>query len=51
MRAAALSLLAHLACPTANPTRRMLLQGWPEAGTAVLKVDGLPSMSLSLGQC
>lgn len=38
VRVAAVSLLAHLAGPTAHPTRRMLLQGWPEAGTAVLKV-------------
>ena len=42
VRVAALSLLAHLAGPTATPTRRMLLQGWPEAGTAVLKVDSPP---------
>lgn len=42
VRLAALSLLAHLAAPTATPTRRMLLQGWPEAGTAVLKVDNSP---------
>lgn len=38
VQAAALSLLAHLASPGAPLTRRMLLQGWPEAGTAVLKV-------------
>lgn len=42
VRLAALSLLAHLAAPTATPTRRMLLQGWPEAGTAVLKVHNSP---------
>lgn len=38
VRAAALSLLSQLAGPEAIPTRRMLLQGWPEAGSAVLKV-------------
>ena len=42
VRIAALSLLAHLARPTATPTRRMLLQGWPEAGTALLKVHASP---------
>ena len=46
VRLAAFSLLAHLAAPTAAPTRRMLLQGWPEAGTAVLKVDDPPPHSL-----
>ena len=38
VRVAAVSLLAHLALPQAPATRRMLLQGWPEAGTAMLKV-------------
>ena len=38
VRVAALGLLAHLASPRAPATRRMLLQGWPEAGTALLKV-------------
>ena len=38
VRATALLLLAHLAGPEAVCTRRMLLQGWPEAGSAVLKV-------------
>ena len=42
VRVAALSLLAHLASARAAPTRRMLLQGWPEAGTAVLKVSRQP---------
>ena len=37
VRVAAVSLLAHLASPQAPATRRMLLQGWPEAGTAMLK--------------
>ena len=38
VRVAAIGLLAHLASPQAPATRRMLLQGWPEAGTAMLKV-------------
>jgi len=38
VRVAALGLLAHLASSRAPATRRMLLQGWPEAGTALLKV-------------
>ena len=38
VRVTALCLLAHLASPRAPATRRMLLQGWPEAGTALLKV-------------
>ncbi|DBA67372.1 TPA: hypothetical protein ACH3X2_001663 [Trebouxia sp. C0005] len=38
VRVTALGLLAHLASPRAPATRRMLLQGWPEAGTAMLKV-------------
>jgi len=38
VRVTALGLLTHLASPRAPATRRMLLQGWPEAGTALLKV-------------
>ncbi|DBB03962.1 TPA: hypothetical protein ACH3X1_013032 [Trebouxia sp. C0004] len=38
VRVTALGLLAHLASPRAPATRRMLLQGWPEAATALLKV-------------
>ena len=38
VRAAALALLAHLAQAAAPATRQMLLRGWPEAGSALLKV-------------
>lgn len=47
VRVAALTLLAHLASNKAPATRRMLLQGWPEAGTAVLKVCLLSGHVLS----
>lgn len=54
MRAAALTLLAHLAQPSAPATRRMLLQGWPEAGSAVLKVPAMllpPIVTMPPGLC
>jgi hypothetical protein len=38
IRVAAISLLSRLAGPQAGPTRRMLLQGWPEAGTMMIKI-------------
>ena len=47
VRVAALTLLAHLASNKAPATRRMLLQGWPEAGTTVLKVCLLSGWVLS----
>ena len=39
VRAAAWSVLARLALPAAPATRRMLLQSWPDCGTAAVRVS------------